>query len=315
MSYNEYESYVFDQLSFFPSEIIRDNSDFYDRYDKEIEQNFKPNFDEFSNFIESSIEVKDSEIKYDFILLNDSNKTNENIPSKNYENNSNSKKETNIRTNKNDSNIENDTQKEKEKENEDILNNSNLLKKKRGRKAKKDSTKEKKHTKFSSDNLNKKTKYLVINSAMEFINEKNESSKNKRRYEGKLLTMENSQINTTTVDFNKNFLNKTLKDIFSEDVSTRNTTCKKDHNRELIHSLINHEDENKKELFTNIFNYTFKNCLEHFRGTAEYLYLNGLTTFDDIKNKFENDKEYLDTLKNYLDNYEENVSGKYKRKS
>ena len=82
MSYNEYESYVFDQLSFFPSEIIRDNSDFYDRYDKEIEQNFKPNFDEFSNFIVSSIEVKDSEIKCDFILLNDSNKTNENIPSK-----------------------------------------------------------------------------------------------------------------------------------------------------------------------------------------------------------------------------------------
>lgn len=319
-SYNEYESFDFEPLFYTPFSITRENYDFYERYDKEIEQNNQLNSDELSNFNVATIQVKDSEIKNYFTLQNDSNKTNENIPSKNNENNSNSKKETNIRTNKNDSNIVNDTQnekqKEKEKENKDILNNSNALGNKRRRTEKKsNSTKEKKHTKFSSDNLNKKLKYLMIKYIMKFINEKNESSKNKRRYDGKLLTMKNSQIDKTTIDFNKKFLNKTLKDILSEDISARNTTCQKDHNRNLINSLINHEDENKKEFFTGVFDYTFKNCLEHFRGTAEYFYLNGLTTFDDIKDKFEDDKEYLDALKNYLDNYEENVSGKYKRKS
>ena len=316
MSIIEYESLDFNSFLCNPFSKIEENVDFYDSYNQAIEQNRPYNFDESSNLFELEEEAKPSEIKYELILSGKSNITNEKIPSKNYENDSNSKKETNINTNKNDSNSENETQKEKqkEKEKENILDKSNLLKKKRGRKTKTDSTKEKIHTKLSADNLNKKLKYLIINNLMEYINKKNKTSKNKRRYDGKLLTMENSQINNTTVNFNKEFLNKTLKEIFSKDISTRNTTCEKDHNRTLINSLINNEDEDKKILFTNIFDYTFKNCLEHFRGSVKYFYLDGLTTFDDIKNNFEDDKEYLDALKNYLDNYEENVSGKYKLK-
>ena len=201
------------------------------------------------------------------------------------------------------------TEKKEEKENSSIV-----LKKKRGRKAKGDNEGE--HNKYSDDNLRRKCKHLVLKYTKEYINDKI-SSMYDGTYKGmmtkKLLTIKQDQISNATILFNKNFLNKKLKDIFSEEISNRYTNYLSEHNKNLINSLMNDKDENKKEFFCNLFNLRFIDCLEHFRGTTEYFYLNGLTTFDEIKNNFGDDKDYLELLTKYIYNYEKIIFNKKER--
>jgi hypothetical protein len=47
-------------------------------------------------------------------------------------------------------------------------------------------------------------------------------------------------------------LNKTLGEIFSEDISSRYTNNRKDHNKILIEKLMEDKDEAKKKLFSKI---------------------------------------------------------------
>ena len=49
---------------------------------------------------------------------------------------------------------------------------------------------------------------------------------------------------------------------------------------------------------------TFFQCLEHFRGTKNNVYLEGMKKFDEIKNKFEQDEEYLKRITNLLMNFD-----------
>ena len=201
------------------------------------------------------------------------------------------------------------TDKKEEKENSSIV-----LKKKRGRKSKGDNEGE--HNKYSDDNLRRKCKHLVLKYTKEYINEKI-SSMYDGTYKGmmtkKLLTIKQDQISNATILFNKNFLKKKLKDIFSEEISNRYTNYLSEHNKNLINSLMNDKDENKKEFFCNLFNLRFIDCLEHFRGTSEYFYLNGLITFDEIKNNFDEDKVYLELLTKYIYNYEKIIFNKKER--
>ena len=83
------------------------------------------------------------------------------------------------------------------------------------------------HTKFSDDNVRRKSKYIVINELKEFINKQIEI-----KYEGdigqgmlikKFYTLNHKQIANAIIKYNKEFLDKILKDIFSENISTRYT--------------------------------------------------------------------------------------------
>ena len=67
---------------------------------------------------------------------------------------------------------------------------------------------------------------------------------------------------------------------------------------------MNEEDENKRIYFRKLFNLTFIECLRHFRGSERINELEGLNGFDNIKNKYENDIDYLETLNYYIYNYE-----------
>jgi len=190
-----------------------------------------------------------------------------------------------------------------------------ILKKKRGRKIKGSSSGE--HTKYSDDNLRRKVKHLVLKNTFDFINKKISSMYYQKVDRGiksiKLLTIKQDQISNATIFFNKNFLNKKIGDIFSVDISTRYTNFLNDHNKNLIDSLLNEEDENKREYFTGLFNLKFIDCLKQFRGSDNYYYLNGITTFDEIKHEFENDKDYLEDLKKYIYNYERILGNKKER--
>ena len=172
------------------------------------------------------------------------------------------------------------------------------------------------HNKYSDDNVRRKCKHLVLNSVFKFINDKLSSIYpmiNKGIFTKKLQTINQRQIANATIEFNKKFLHKKLKDIFSDDISKRYTNFLPDHNKKLINYLINEEDKEKKEYFTELFNLTFLNCLEHFRGTANYFYLEGLATFEDIKINSEWEDDYSEILSNYLMKYEIIINNKKER--
>jgi hypothetical protein len=176
--------------------------------------------------------------------------------------------------------------------------------KKRGRNPKESG----KHNKFSDDNIRRKIKRILINELQEFINNKINDFYDKNIGQGffkkKLLPMSQKQISDASSLFNKEFLNKSLKDIFSENISTRNKILPLNFNKLVIEKLINEQDETKRVYFQNLFSLTFIQCLRHFRGEDRINELSGLNGIDKIQEKYNFNDDYFETLTFYFFNYE-----------
>ena len=179
------------------------------------------------------------------------------------------------------------------------------------------------HTKYSDDNIRRKCKHLVLKSLLEFINEKIYKMYNGNIGNGifrkELQTMNQSQKSDATINFNQNFIQKKIGDIFGEKISGRFTNYSENHNKILIEKLMNEKDEDKKEYFNKLFNLNFLQCLRHFIGVCTIDELEGLKSFDQIKNelliRYPNDgMEYIEHLDYYLKNFEEIIYKKKARK-
>ena len=188
----------------------------------------------------------------------------------------------------------------------------NTTKKKRGRPY---TTGE--HNKFSDDNVRRKVKHILLKNIMEFINNKiyyfYKGNIGKGILIKRFLTINQKQKADATVLFNKIFLKKTLGDIYSEEISSRFTIYPPNHNKKLVNNLINEKDENIKQYFINLFNLTFTDCLEHFRKTKHFKELEGLPDIEYINQKYSDDKDYVETLNYYFNNYEDITNSKRKR--
>ena len=190
---------------------------------------------------------------------------------------------------------------------------NNLLHKKCGRKKKGDNS-EGVHSKFSDDNLRKKCKHIVLDSVKDHINEKiklfynDDIDMNISKKE--LLPFGREQKFNAKIDYNKSFLNKTLEDIFSESISTKYKKCNTEYNKNLIKSLKNIKDEYKSQYFKNLFNITFIECAQHFRGSINIKELNGMKCFNEVKEQFSDDNEYVENLSYHIKNYEEIINRK-----
>ena len=185
----------------------------------------------------------------------------------------------NIINNKRTHNVINKNQKVKEVNKEKNI----YLLKKRGRKMKNKifeinnnnpKIQQKVHDKFSDDNMRKKCKNIILKYLFQFIN-----NKIKELYKGqighgdfkkelKILSQER-KVNST-IELDKDFLNKKLIDIFSENISSRISNFSLTHNKTVIESLINEEDEEKREYFTKLFNIKFLDCLKYFTGKITF---------------------------------------------
>ena len=79
------------------------------------------------------------------------------------------------------------------------------------------------HNKYSDDNLRMKCKYLVLKHLRNFLNDKIRVIYNgnigKGLFEKQLKIINQSQTRNGTVNFNKNFLNAKIKNIFSIDIN------------------------------------------------------------------------------------------------
>ena len=112
-------------------------------------------------------------------------------------------------------------------------------------------------------------------------------------------------------------MDKSLKDIFSENISSRFKNYPPTHNKELIESLINEIDDEKRIYFNKLFNLTFFDCLKYFIDDMIFTNeLNGFKKFSSIKGIIEQKqgKEYVDLLLYYFKNFKEIINNKKPRK-
>ena len=201
--------------------------------------------------------------------------------------------------------------------------NEKMKKMKCGRKTKLNNDKNVEHNKYSDDNLRRKCKHLVLKYTLKFINHQiliiYNGNIGNGIFKKELQTLNQSQKSDATINFNKMFLSRTLKEIFSQNISGRFTNFPPHHNRLLIEKLLNEKDEEKRIYFSSLFNLTFIQCLKHFRGEEKIDILEGLKCFDEIKdeiiNNYEDDGiDYYTTLYYYLNHYEEIINNKKARK-
>jgi len=216
----------------------------------------------------------------------------------------------------------------KEKDLKKYLKESKKIKSRCGRKRnnnndENNNNEENEHDKYSDDNVRRKIKRILLTYLLKYINKqikiiyKGKIGKGILKKELKIINQ--SLIVNTNVDYNKELLNKTLREIFSEDLSKRYTTLPLDYNRKVIKELMNDVDEEKRIYFQKLFNITFIESLKHFRGEQNKI-LEGLESFDEtneIKYKFKKEykdwKDYTLQLRHYLDNYENIISKKTSR--
>ena len=175
------------------------------------------------------------------------------------------------------------------------------------------------HSKFTYDNLKRKSKHLVIENAMKFINKKIKEAYNGNIGEGiikkELVKLNQSQKKNSSAEFNQSFIHKTLKEILSEKITKKIKFLDEDHNKKLIAKLL----EEKKDEFENIFNITFIDCLDHFIGKKEINELNGLTLFSELKEEIleqygEDGESYYGNLEILMKEFEKRINDAKPRK-
>lgn len=176
--------------------------------------------------------------------------------------------------------------------------------------------------KLSDDYIRRKCKHLILDAISDLIN-----CKIFYFYKGKigsgplikrLQKLNSKQYSELKIEFNKTFLYKSIKEIFSDKISTKINNHNPDHNKNLIESLLNENNINIKNYFTKLFNLTFIQCMHHYIGAKSYEELIEMKVFNDIKQKMIEDKEeieYIKSLELYLQNYENNINRKRSRKA
>ena len=174
--------------------------------------------------------------------------------------------------------------------------------------------KEKVHDRFSDDNMRKKCKNLILKFLLEFINDKIKIKYNYNIGHGKsekaLKILNQKYKKKATVNSDREFMDKTLCDIFSRDISTRFCKYSSDHNKNIIESLINEDDEIKGNYFSKLFNLTFRDCLMNLSGEKYFEELEGFKNLTDIKDYLmkTNDLEYADYFIYYIKNFEKMIN-------
>ena len=172
---------------------------------------------------------------------------------------------------------------------------------------------------FTDQNLRRKVKHIVLDSYFAFINEKICEAYNNNIGKGacikQLQALNKKQKSSSNISFNKEFMLKSMWEIFSDKISEKYTTFIPEHNKRLIQKLLNEENLLIRNFFITAFGFTFFQCLEHYRGTKYYPGLKGMKVFEDEINKFGENENYINSLKYYLNNYETIINNKKSRKS
>lgn len=169
---------------------------------------------------------------------------------------------------------------------------------------------------INSNKITKKIRISILNAIIRFINKKIKIDLNNKIGQGiyikQFMKIDKSCLSHSKVNFDKEFLKKSLKIILSWDISPKYTNYLPSHNRELLEYLIN---EVQGKNYNEIFDLSFLDCIEYIRGTKYISILNGLETIDDIIKIDEQnmDKDEIDNYKTLFLNYEDILKDKNSR--
>lgn len=165
-----------------------------------------------------------------------------------------------------------------------------------------------------SDNEIKKGRNILLNSIFRFVNKKIRIIFNNDIGKGisikQFVKISKKELNHSNVEFDKNYLNTKLKEIFSGDISGKFTNFLINKNEKLLQNLI------KIDYFKELFELTFLQCIEHINGTKFIPSLEGFETLDEILlNEEEKLKENdIENYKYIIENYKQCVENKFSRK-
>ena len=165
-----------------------------------------------------------------------------------------------------------------------------------------------------SDNEIKKGRNILLNSIFRFVNKKISIFYNNDIGKGigikQFVKISKKELNHSNVEFDKNYLNTKLKEIFSGDISGKFTNFLINKNEKLLQNLI------KIDYFKELFELTFLQCIEHINGTKFIPLLEGFETLDEILlNEEEKLKENdIENYKYIIENYKQCVENKFSRK-
>ena len=200
---------------------------------------------------------------------------------------------------------------------------------KRGRK-RNDNSNRQEHNKNSSDNIIKKIKTQLFVYLLKFLNNMFKFEKEQKG----LCKLDYKIINQMNKDNDIELLKKTLKDLFSSDISTKYISKSSDFNRKLIQKIIKREEEVKDyETVLFVLNMTFGEWFDLFRYKKdikdiqkEYQQIDNIK-FDKIAKSFvyvdnllhkmkeEHDEKYFSLITFYIYNYEKWFAIKSPRKN
>ena len=177
------------------------------------------------------------------------------------------------------------------------------------------------HSKFAFDNLVRKIKSKLFGSILIILNKSLESNEKEKEMtpndpqkvkKGEVsyecfLKPDQKIILQTNVKENLALLDSKLRDIFSENVSTKVKNFSKEYqlgyNKNFIERIKNDE---KKKKTNDILDMTFFQCMEHFRGTKKYEALTGLEKeYEKVIEELSEDEEYLKSFEWQLNNFED----------
>lgn len=199
---------------------------------------------------------------------------------------------------------------------ENVINrnkNTSEIRKKRGRK-KKESNEVGMHNKYTQDNIIKRIKNNIYNLILQFLNSEIKKSFKVEKMLLKKINPKQSKINK--VDENKSFIHKTLKDIYSNNISNKYKNFELEYNKKIIDKLVTQNNLEIKVKFTNLFNLTFIQCIDHLIGNIKIKELEGIETLSQFLEKYfhREESQYKEKLKETIINYEKIINGKISRK-
>ena len=171
---------------------------------------------------------------------------------------------------------------------------------------------------INSNKITKKIRISILNAIIRFINKKLKIDFNNNLGEGinwkQFLQISKKDLSHSKINFDKEFLRKTLKEILSFNISEKYSNYIPTHNKNLVNYLLNLD--NKGENYKKLFELTFLDCIEYIRGTKYINILNGLDKINDlIKYVKYIDEDEMENFKHYLLNYESILYGKIARNS
>ena len=174
-------------------------------------------------------------------------------------------------------------------------------------------------SKYNYENIKRKVKHILLDNIINFLNKKlceiYKSKIGKGIVQKQFKTLNQREKSESNIQFNKDFLHKTIGEIISEKISSRFTNYNPYHNKNLVDSLLNEKNLSIQNYFKKLFSLTFLEYLQNFRGSKNIPELMDMPSIDEVLENYSNDPEYIENLHHYFDNYENITNNKRSRNS